>query len=39
MLSAIEIPGFLNQLCLKKKKKKETNQLDFWYDDIDSRNK
>ena len=38
MLSAIEIPGFLNQLCLKKKKK-ETNQLDFWYDDIDSRNK
>ena len=37
MLSAIEIPGFLNQLCLKKKK--ETNQLDFWYDDIDSRNK
>ena len=31
MLSAIEIPGFLNQLCLKKKKKDESAWFLVWW--------
>ena len=35
MFLASEVVGFLNQLYLKKKL---TNQLDFWHDDVDLRN-
>ena len=34
-LSANEKAGFLNQLYMKKKL---TDQLDLWHDDVDSRN-
>ena len=37
MLSANETAGFLNHLK-KKKEKRLLNQLDFWHDDIDSKN-
>ena len=35
MLSANKIAGFLNQLYLKKK---VMNKLEFWNEDIESRN-